>query len=134
LGPLKRVAGDADLDAILAGLEIAREPGVFVVAKIVDGDQPPPGVRATIREREGVTVVLPREDALAAGLPFVFEAAWLTLTADTSFELVGLTAAVSTRLAEVGIPANVLAGYHHDHILVPVERADEAIAALRSLR
>jgi hypothetical protein len=27
----------------------------------------------------------------------------------------------------------VLAGFHHDHIVVPAERADEAIAALTSL-
>jgi hypothetical protein len=123
-----------DLKAVLATLDVVREPGVFVVARLADGDDPPAGTRASIREHEGVTVVLPREDAVAAGLPFVFEAAWLTLTVDTSWELVGLTAAVAARLAESGIPANVLAGYHHDHVLVPADRADEAIAALRSLR
>ena len=30
-------------------------------------------------------------------------------------------------------PCNVLAGYHHDHLLVPAERADEAVSVLRSL-
>ena len=125
---------DDDLTAILARLDVVREPGVFVVAALPEGTAPPPGTRAWIREREGVTVVLPREDAVAAGLAFAFEAAWLTLAAVTSFELVGLTAAFATRLAEHGIPANVLAGSHHDHVLVPAARADEAIAALRSLR
>ena len=81
-----------------------------------------------------LTVVLARENAAAAGLPFVFEAAWLKLAVHTSWEAVGLTAAVAACLAEAGIPANVLAGYHHDHVLVPLERADEAVAALRSLR
>jgi hypothetical protein len=128
------VTGETDLAAILASLDVVREPGVFVVARIADGDDPPPGTRAFIREREGITVVLPREDALAAGLAFVFEAAWLTLTVHSSWEAVGLTAAFATRLADIGIPANVLAGYHHDHILVPVEQADAAIAALGSLR
>ena len=64
----------------------------------------------------------------------MFEAAWLTLTVHSAWEAVGLTAAVAARLAEEGIPANVLAGYAHDHILVPPDRADEAIAAIRSLR
>ena len=126
--------GERDLDAILASLDVVREPGVFVVAQLPADAEPPAGTRAWVREREGVTVVLPREDAEAAGLPFVFESAWLTLTVHTSFEAVGLTAAFATRLAEEGIPANVLAGYHHDHILVPADRADDAIAALRSLR
>ena len=28
---------------------------------------------------------------------------------------------------------NVLAGYHHDHLLVPAERGDEAVQVLREL-
>ena len=28
---------------------------------------------------------------------------------------------------------HVLAGFHHDHLLVPSDRADEAMAALREL-
>ena len=128
------MSGETDLGTILATLDVVREPGVFVVAKLADGAEPPAGTRASVREREGVTVVVLRGDARAAGLPFVFEAAWLTLTVHSSWEAVGLTAAFAARLAEAGIPANVLAGYHHDHVLVPVDRADEAIAALRSLR
>ncbi len=128
------MTGETDLGALLAGLDVVREPGIFVVAMLSEGTQPVPGTRAQVREREGLTVVLPREDALAAGLAFTFEAAWLTLTVHSSLAAVGLTAVVATRLAEDGIPANVLAGFHHDHVLVPVERADDAIAALRSLR
>jgi hypothetical protein len=128
------VTGERDLEALLAGLDVVREPGVFVVATISEGAAFPPGARALIHEREGVTVVLPREHAVAAGLPFAFEAAWLTLTVHSSLEAVGLTAAVATRLAAAGIPANVLAGYHHDHVLVPVEQADEAVAVLRARR
>jgi hypothetical protein len=128
------VPGERDLGAILASLDVVREPGVFVVAMLPVGAELPAGTRAWVREREGVTVVLARGDAEAAELAFVFESAWLTLTVHTSFEAVGLTAAFASRLAEHGIPANVLAGYHHDHILVPDARADDAIAALRTLR
>jgi hypothetical protein len=128
------VSGERDLDTLLANLDVVREPGVFVVATIADGSDAPAATRAQIGEREGITVVLPREDALAAGLSFSFEAAWLTLTVHSSFEAVGLTAAVATRLARAGIPVNVLAGFHHDHLLVPVARADEAMTVLRSLR
>jgi hypothetical protein len=33
-----------------------------------------------------------------------------------------------------GIPCNVLAGFHHDHLLVPVDKADHCIAVLSALR
>ena len=45
----------------------------------------------------------------------------------------GLTAVLSRVLTEHHISCNVLAGYFHDHILVPWERADEAIQALELL-
>jgi hypothetical protein len=128
------VAGETDLQALLRGLDVMREPGVFVVATLPPGAGPPSTARALVREQEGLTAVLPRDDAAAAGLAFAFEAAWLTLTVHSSLEAVGLTAAVAARLADAGIPANVLAGFHHDHVLVPVDRADDAIAAVRSLR
>jgi uncharacterized protein len=87
--------------------------------------------QALIREDEATTVVLRREDADAAGLAYEFAAAWITLANETSLEDLGITAAFSTALAAAGISCNVLAGVHHDHILVPVERVDEAVEVLR---
>ena len=126
--------GATDLATMLATLHVVREPGVVTVATIPEGTTPPAETHAWICEREGITVVLDRDVAIAHGFPHEFEAAWLTLTVHSSLEAVGLTAAVSERLAQVGIPANVLAGHYHDHILVPVGRADEAIDALHDLR
>jgi hypothetical protein len=48
-------------------------------------------------------------------------------------DAVGLTAAFSSKLAEHGISANVIAGYFHDHIFVQKEHAEKAIAALNEL-
>jgi hypothetical protein len=31
------------------------------------------------------------------------------------------------------VPCNVIAGYHHDHLLVPAEQADVALRVLRKL-
>jgi hypothetical protein len=83
-----------------------------------------------IREDEATTVVLRREDAEAAGLSCDFVAGWITLANETSLDDVGITAAFSTALAAAGISCNVLAGVHHDHILVPVERTAEALEVL----
>ena len=50
-----------------------------------------------------------------------------------ALDAVGLTAAVSTALADAGLSCNVMAGYHHDHLLVPADRGAEAIAVLSDL-
>jgi len=45
-------------------------------------------------------------------------------------EIGRLTAAVSHVLTGAGISANVVAGYTHDHVFVPLDRADDAMRAL----
>jgi hypothetical protein len=124
--------GETDLEAMLASLDVHRRPGVFTFVAV---DVPTPGLLAAahgmVKEGVSTTLVLPVESARRAGLPAVIEMAWLSLTVHSSLEAVGLTAAFSRILADEGISCNVLAGYHHDHLLVPVERVDDAIAALR---
>jgi uncharacterized protein len=90
-------------------------------------------VAATIVEDEGVTSVVSVADAERLGHRPGFLAAWLTLDVESALDSVGLTATVATALAGQQIPCNVLAGFHHDHLLVPEGRADEAMAILRSL-
>ena len=63
-------------------------------------------------------------------LPYDFRAAWLSLGVHSALDAVGLTAAVATALARHGIACNVLAGFHHDHLLVAAERRDDALAVL----
>ncbi len=127
------MGGETDLEAMLATLEVERRPGTFA---FVTGEWPDlaEGSHAMIREAEGTTLVVDADAATAAGAPVDFEAAWLTLTLHSALEAVGLTAAFSAALGDRDIPCNVLAGYYHDHLLVPVERVDDAIAALHALR
>lgn len=54
----------------------------------------------------------------------------IVLQVHSALDGVGLTAAVSTVLAEAGIACNVVAGFHHDHLFVP---ADQAVGAMRVL-
>lgn len=126
------MAGELDLRRMLASLDVERRPGRFA---FVTGEWPTlRGVAVTIvEESEGTTLVVDADVARAGGAPVGTEFAWLTLTVWSSLDAVGLTAAVSRALADVDIPCNVLAGYHHDHLLVPADRADDAIAALREL-
>ena len=124
--------GETDLQSMLDSLDVERRPGTFTFVAV---NIPTPGLLAAahgmVKEGELTTLVLPVESARRAGLPVVVEMAWLSLTVQSSLEAVGLTAAFSKILGDHNISCNVLAGYHHDHILVPVERAADAIAALR---
>ena len=125
--------GVTDLDQMLATLAVDRRPGVFTFVSgpaVLDDLE----VQAMIVEREGVTSVVAVEDARGLGLDVDFEAAWLTLRVHSALEAVGLTAAFSAALGERDIPCNVLAGTFHDHLLVPVDRVDDAVGALEALR
>lgn len=127
------MAGESDLDRMLAEMTITRRPGRFVVAHV---DEPVPlgdGVEVVLREAEAVTVVATVEAAERNGWHYEFEAAWLSLDVHSSLEAVGLTAAFSAALAERNISCNVLAGFFHDHLLVPIERAQDAVDCLTSL-
>lgn len=84
----------------------------------------PPDAFALIREDEGLTAILPGEGG---------DFARITLMVHSALEGVGLTAAVSGALASAGIACNVVAGFHHDHLFVPWERRDEALAVLQRL-
>ncbi|MCW8860728.1 MAG: ACT domain-containing protein [Deltaproteobacteria bacterium] len=88
---------------------------------------------ATFMESEGLTLILPVAAAEKAQLSYDSTFKQITLTIHSSLDAVGLTAAVSTKLADYGISANVVAASYHDHIFVQSEKADEALVALKEL-
>ncbi len=121
--------GITDLDELLATLRPSIRRGEFVF--VAGGDIVEP--EAMVREREGRGFVVERAVADAQGLAYDAVFAWITLEVYSSVQAVGLTAAVATALAGESIACNVLAGFHHDHLLVPLDRADDAMAALHRL-
>ena len=84
-------------------------------------------------EKEGVTIILPKEKADAMNIAYTTTCSWITLTVHSSLEAVGLTAAFSKALTEENISCNVVAAFCHDHIFVPVKDADRAMKALQEL-
>lgn len=125
----------SSLSALLSSLEPILHEGVYVYC-VVPPDADVSGLSpvATVRESEGLTLVLPEEGALEAGLPILFRAAWITLSVHSDLQAVGLTAAFSSALGQAGISCNVVAGAFHDHLFVPVEQSERALAALRALQ
>jgi hypothetical protein len=130
------VSGETDLGRMLATLLVRRRPGTVAYVTVDDDEAADLDLHpwAVVEEDEGTTLVLDVIEARAAGLSFEGEWAWLSLEVHSSLDAVGLTAALSGALAGAGIPANLLAGHHHDHVLVPAAKADEALAVLHGLR
>ena len=127
------MTGETHLPNILANLDVDVREGTYVLVTRRTPDAAADAVaEARITEREGITYVVP--EAFAGNEPPGFVAAWISLRVHSALNAVGVTAAVSGVLAERGIACNVLAGFHHDHLLVPAARRDDAVAAIRSLR
>ncbi|MFQ3187537.1 ACT domain-containing protein [Marinomonas primoryensis] len=81
----------------------------------------------TFIESEGLTLILLKLTALDAGLAFESVFSQITLTVHSSLDAIGLTAAVSNKLTEKGISANVVAAYYHNHIFVQTEKTEAAL-------
>lgn len=127
-----------DLPALLATLEPRLHPGTWIFAVLPEDHEAAEltdlDPLATFREEEGLTVIVEEARARVAGLDALFRASWITLAVHSDLEAVGLTAAVATALAEAGIPCNVLAAAHHDHLFVPVAEGERAMGVLRGLQ
>lgn len=128
------MAGETDLSHILATLHVSQQADPYVIVTV---ELPPSlneGIAAIIAEAEGVTVVATEKVARANGWPTDQLWSWLSLDVHSSLHAVGLTAAIAKSLTEASIPCNVIAGYYHDHLLVPSGKAEQAIACLELLR
>jgi len=128
------MTGEVDLLKLIKGMKPERNNGEYVYCLVNSKEH----VAALdplcyFLEKEGVTVILPREKADAMNIPYAATCAWITLTVHSSLEAVGLTAAVSKALTEANISCNVVAAFYHDHIFVPMKDAERAMDALQKL-
>ncbi len=89
---------------------------------------------AIFREEEGLSLILPKDRAAAAGFATDAVMRCIRLNVYSALDGVGLTAAVAGALARAGIACNMVAAFHHDHAFVPGDRADEALALLVALQ
>lgn len=130
------MGGETDIGMLLKGMRPELQPGAVVFATMNSSERPDWQALlplAMFHEREGLTLVLSQEAALAAGLAHSGLMRQITLTIHSSLEAVGLTAAIAAALTKAGISANVIAAYYHDHVFVPAGDAERALAVLQAL-
>lgn len=121
---------------MLASLSVTVRPDLYVVVSLgVEAPTPAlgDGVAAVIEEAEGPTVIATVARAQSEDWPQDFVAAWLTLDVHSALEAIGLTASFSRQLGRAGIPCNVIAGFYHDHILVPHDKSEAAVEVIEAL-
>lgn len=130
------MSGETDLGLLIESLEPELQAGRFVFVTVAPQDPHPTGASPilTFREAEGVTLILLQEEADRAGLQSHFPCRWITLKVLSSLQAVGFLAAITECLANAGISVNAVSAFHHDHLFVPEDRADEAIRLLAGLR
>ena len=126
------MSGERDLGLLLASMRPVLVEGRFVFCTAPDV---PEGLHpvVTVREPEGTTIVVERDEADRAGLGYSYVAAMITLRVHSALDAVGLTAAVATELAAHGLSCNVVAGFFHDHLFVGYDDRQTAVDLLEAL-
>ncbi len=128
------MSGETRLETLLAAMRPRLHPEVYVFATTAAAyDAAALAPLLVFQESEGTTLIVTRAAAEAAGLAHEFPCRRITLEVHSALEAIGFIAAVAARLAEAGIGANPVAGFYHDHLFVPEDRAEEALAALEAL-
>lgn len=129
------MAGATSLQDLLGSMSPELLSGVFVFATLSPERPIPAGIEPLMvfREKEGRTLILQENEAKAAGIAFTFPSRMITLQIHSSLEAVGFLAAITTRLASAGIGVNPVSAYFHDHLFVPQDRAEEALAVLTAI-
>ncbi|KAJ6127091.1 hypothetical protein N7523_002703 [Penicillium sp. IBT 18751x] len=130
--------GGTDLSVLLATMEPTLDPATYVFINTIEPITSLP--LATLQpqliaqEAEGTTIVTTEALALSHGYrEAVFPCKKISLTVHSSLEAIGLIAAITNRLKDHQISTNVVSGFFHDHIYVPVGRADDAMRVLVDL-
>ena len=124
----------AELTLLIASMQPVLIEGEFVYATVSDlcGVE----VRDVLfifHESEGTTLLCSRECADRIGLRYEGSFCQITLSVHSSLQAVGFLAAVSSALAQAGIPCNAVSAFYHDHLFVPFEQASEAMHVLVAL-
>ena len=130
------MSAETNLATLIRNLEPRTLPATYVFCSVEGanyGALSHTSPLASFAEPEGLTLVLTRENADEESLAYEGTFRCISLQVHSSLEAVGLTAAVTGELAAHDISANVIAGYHHDHLFVPSRQAESALRLLENM-
>lgn len=127
--------GEANLNKLLASLQPQLDAAVYVFCTLPSDKPVPADIQPICQfaESQGMTLILEQTQAERAGLASIYPCRRITLTVHSDLAAVGLLATVTQVLAAAGISVNVISACYHDHLFVPCDRANDAMACLRTL-
>lgn len=128
------MTGETDLNTLIASMQPVLHSDEYVFATttqhVSNGDLSPVMVFA---EAEGRTLIIKRSRAVANNLKFDFPCRMITLNIHSALDAVGFLARVTTRLAALNMGVNPVSAFYHDHLFVPADRAQEAMAEIEQM-
>jgi hypothetical protein len=129
------MSGETDLNKLLATMRPELRGGIYVFVTVPSNTTVPGGLEAvmSLREDEGLTMIVPERAALAAGITGVFPCHMSTVMVHSALDAVGFLATITTRLAAAGIGVNLVSAFFHDHLFVPAGQTEEVVEILRRL-
>jgi len=129
------MSGITDLKQTLSSLKVICDDIEYGFASVsLDSTIDREKVLATFHEDGYLAIIAPSAYLDSKGIENEGPFAKLTIDVHTSLEMVGLTAVLSTKLAEHEISANVVAAFYHDHVFVQYKLRQKAIELLESLK
>jgi hypothetical protein len=129
------VNAETELQKLLASMEPELHPDVFVFATLSPANFKAlqPEIWGWFREPEGITLILKKNAAETASLDYTYPSRLITLRVQSSLEAIGFLAVITERLAAAGISVNAISAYYHDHLFVPVDRAEQTLEILHTI-
>lgn len=127
-------SGETNLDKLIGAMQPQLHDSVYVFATVpVDFDWHSLNPVMVFKEAEGLSLILSQDEAAVAGIKSEFPCRMITLNIHSSLDAVGFLARITTSLATLDMGVNPVSGFYHDHLFVPVDRADEAMEALLAM-
>ena len=129
------MSGETNLRNLIASMQPALHDLPYVFCSI-DQDtfsKLPFNPLGTFREQEGITIIITPQQANDNNLAFDMTWACITLEVHSSLAAIGFLAAITNQLARAGISVNTISAFYHDHLFVPWEKKQCAMAELATL-
>ncbi len=129
------MAGEKNLTALLQSMKpkLVEEDYVFCSVSIERVAALNLTPVCQFRELEGITLIITKQQAEQANINYEFVCRMITLLVHSSLEAVGFLAAITNKLAENEISVNAVSAYYHDHLFIPVDKAEQAIQILTEM-
>jgi uncharacterized protein len=135
-------SGESDLGKLLKRMEPSLLEGKYYFASV--GENQLMAISSYLgsivdvfREQEGLSIVFSEDvkDGIAeiSNKEIIGPFALITLTVHSDLYAVGLLAKITSALAKEGISVNAFSAYYHDHLFVPYDKKEDAMAALANI-